>query len=1125
MLLEERVGQATTEAEAVRFALELYGLDVTAKALPGEYDDNFHLTARDAAKSLPTGDRTSVTSTGVPGALYGFALPISREDSTFAVAEATPPRVNGGASGAADGFGMPVAREGSAFVLKVMHPAREESLIDLQCRALQHLAQHARHLNLPRVCLTNKGEPFTTITAADGSSRLVWLLTFVPATVMANAKPHSAELLASLGTLLGEMDSALAIFSHPAAQRELKWDFARAGWIREYLHLIVDADRRALVEKFLALYDAEVVPVMGRLRRSVIYGDANDHNVLVEAGTTQGRGEALKRTPIADLGGDALKRAPTLNAPRRAVGVIDFGDMHESFTVSEVTIAAAYAILGKERPLRAAAAVVGGYHRAFPLTEVEISVLYVLIGVRLAVSVVNSAQRATVKPGDSYVTITEAPAWEALARLAQIHPRFAHYTFREACGLAPVPKSGAVRKWLTAHAGAAASLLDVTLRGTPGLVFDLSVGSTFLGADPAAANTEALSEKIFAELRKARVSVGIARYNEARLLYDTPIFGAGKHPTDERRTVHLGMDLFVAAGSAVYAPLEGVVHALANNTAEKDYGPVVILRHGPGEGHEFFTLYGHLTKESLGKLRVGQVVARGERIARVGAVQENGGWPPHLHFQVIVDLLDRGTEFPGVGYATERGVWTNLSPDPNMLLRLTGERLAVEEKDAAETLAAREKLLGRNLSVSYQRPLKIVRGWKQYLYDESGRAYLDVYNNVPLVGHSHPRVVRAAQEQLGLLNTNTRYLHDNVIRYAERLTELLPEPLRVCYFLNSGSEANELALRLARTHTGREDVIVLEHAYHGHTNALIDISPYKFDGPGGGGRKPWVHVAPIADDYRAAYRRGDPEAGAKYARHVGEIVERVRREGGEIAAFIAESLPSVAGQIVFPPNYLKEAYLYVRAAGGVCIADEVQVGFGRLGTHFWGFETQGVVPDIVVLGKPIGNAFPLAAVITTAKIAASFANGMEFFSTFGGNPAACAAGTAVLDVLRDERLQENAKSVGQHWMSRLQTSQERYTLIGDVRGSGLFLGIDLVNDRESRAPATEQAEYVVNRLRERGILAGTDGPHHNVIKLRPPLILTEADADLFVEVFDSVLQEDGAQPSAKTLLISAATSA
>ena len=509
---------------------------------------------------------------------------------------------------------------------------------------------------------------------------------------------------------------------------------------------------------------------------------------------------------------------------------------------------------------------------------------------------------------------------------------------------------------------------------------------------------------------------------------------------------------------------------------------------------------------------MGQVIPRGEKFARIGTLQENGGWPPHLHFQVIVDLLDRGTDFPGVAFASQRAVWTDLSPDPNLLLGIPALKLASKEAGPAETLAARSAVLGGNLRVSYRRPLKIVRGWMQYLYDETGRAFLDVYNNVPLVGHSHPRVVRAAQEQLGLLNTNTRYLHDNVVRYAERLTSKVPEPLRVCFVVNSGSEANELALRLARAHTGREDVIVLEHAYHGHTNTLIDISPYKFNGPGGRGQKPWVHVAPIADDYRGVYRRGDPDTGAKYARHVGELIDRARGGRREIAAFIAETLPSVAGQVVFPQGYLAEAYAYVREAGGVCIADEVQVGFGRLGTHFWGFEMQGVVPDIVVLGKPIGNGFPLAAVVTTREIAASFANGMEFFSTFGGNPVACAAGLAVLDVLQEEKLQESALRVGDYWMGRLKAMQERFPLMGDVRGSGLFLGIDLVRDRVSRVAATEEADYVVNRMRECGILAGTDGPHHNVIKLRPPLIFSESDASLFCEALDKILQEDAAQP-------------
>jgi 4-aminobutyrate aminotransferase-like enzyme/Ser/Thr protein kinase RdoA (MazF antagonist) len=1022
MLLEARVAHPTTEAEAVRIARELYGLDVSARALPGEYDDNFQLKATD----------------------------------------------------------------GRAYVLKVMHPAREPSFIDLQCQALRHLAQRAPHLALPRVKPNPSGELFTSIVAADGSNRLVWLLTFVEGTVLAKVRPHTPELLRDLGRFLGEMDAALQSFSHPAAHRELKWDSSRASWIKNYVQHIADAKRHILVEKFLGLYESEVVPALPRLRRSVIYGDANDHNVLVSDPWPQ---------------------------PRKVTSVVDFGDMHHGLTISEPAIAAAYAILGKKDPVQSAAPIVAGYHEALPLEEPELSVLFALIGARLAVSVTNSAHRKILKPNDPYVTVSETPAWEALERLAKIHPRFAHYTFRAACGLPPVPQGQAVGRWLRANAGSAASILDIDLRTAPSIVFDLSVGSTFLGADPSVAETSALTEKIFKEIKRADVSVGVGRYDEPRMLYTSSLFGASGDRTQERRTIHLGIDLFVDPGTPLRAPLEGVVHIVANNTAPLDYGPLVILRHETGDGEEYFTLYGHLTKETLSSLKVGQRVARGQQFASVGSAQENGGWTPHVHFQIILDLLELGADFPGVAYASQRSVWTSLSPDPNLLLGIPADRFPAKEPDFAETLAARRALLGKNLSLSYQRPLKIVRGWMQYLYDDTGRAYLDVYNNVPLVGHSHPRVVKAEQEQLALLNTNTRYLHDNVNRYAERLTRLLPEPLRVCFFVNSGSEANELALRLARAHTSREDIIVLEYAYHGHTNTLIDISPYKFDGPGGRGKKPWVHVAPLADDYRGPYRRDDKQAGAKYARHVAEILERTRAEGRGIAAYIAETMPSVGGQIVFPPGYLAEVYGHVRAAGAVCIADEVQVGFGRLGTHFWGFETQGVVPDIVVLGKPIGNAFPIAAVITTAEIASSFDNGMEFFSTFGGNPVACAAGLAVLDVLEEEQLQAHASRVGTHLMKGLKALQERHVLIGDVRGSGLFVGIDLVLDLDTRAPAPLQASYVVNRLRDCGILTGTDGPHHNVIKLRPPLIYSEADADLFVSTLDSVLAEDAAHPS------------
>jgi 4-aminobutyrate aminotransferase-like enzyme/Ser/Thr protein kinase RdoA (MazF antagonist) len=1022
MIPEARVAQPVTESEAARLAREIFSLEAAAKSLPGEYDDNFHLSSV----------------------------------------------------------------QGREFVLKVMHPAREQSFVEMQCQALEHLAKRASHLSLPRVCPTPDGDAYAFRTLPDGTKRLLWLLTYVPGTVLAKANPHTPELLRSLGQFLGEMDVALADFSHPAAHRELKWDLARSLWIRDYLRYIGDPSRRALVERFLGLYESDVVRALPSLRRSVIYGDANDYNVLVSAPWPQ---------------------------PRKVVSVIDFGDMHHGLTVSEVAIAAAYAILGERDPLCAASAVVAGYHNVFPLEEAEIGFLYTLIGMRLAVSVTNSAHRRSLVPGDPYVTVSEDPAWEALEKLLSIHPRFAHYTFRDACGLRAEPLSKRVQQWLASSANSAASILETDLHAAPSIVFDLSVGSPFLGAGPRAAESDHLSDAIFRKMKSANASVGVGRYNEARLLYTSPIFAGSENPTEERRTTHLGIDLFAAPGTPIRAPLDGVVHTVAINTAPLDYGPLVILRHVTGDGLEFFTLYGHLSRETFDALQVGQRVARGEPFARIGDAYENGGWVPHVHFQIIVDLLDYRSDFPGVAFASQRAVWTSLSPDPNLLLGIPAERFPRQEPTSAESLSARREFLGRNLSISYSQPLKIVRGWMQYLYDDTGRAFLDVYNNVPLVGHSHPRVVQAVEEQLALLNTNTRYLHDNVNRYAQRLTELLPEPLRVCYFVNSGSEANELALRLARAHTGREDVMVLEHAYHGHTTTLIDISPYKFDGPGGRGRKPWVHVAPIPDDYRGPYRREDAAAGTKYAQHVAEILQSGRAEGRNVAAYIAETLPSVAGQIVFPPGYLTECYKHIRAAGGLCIADEVQVGFGRLGTHFWGFETQGVVPDIVVLGKPIGNGFPLAAVVTTREIARSFNNGMEFFSTFGGNPVACAAGLAVLAVLEEERLQENALRVGSYLMARMKALKGSHALIGDVRGSGLFLGLDLVRNRETRDPATAEASYVVNRLRERGVLTGTDGPHHNVLKLRPPLICSEADADLFLTTLDAVLREDPAQPS------------
>jgi len=437
---------------------------------------------------------------------------------------------------------------------------------------------------------------------------------------------------------------------------------------------------------------------------------------------------------------------------------------------------------------------------------------------------------------------------------------------------------------------------------------------------------------------------------------------------------------------------------------------------------------------------------------------------------------------------------TELSPPPSPFAPRT------------QLLAHRRQRFSDALSLSYHEPLRFVQGRGQFLFDNRGWPHVDFYNNVAHVGHSHPRVVAAGRRQMERLNTNTRYLYDELTEYADRLCATLPPPLECCFFVNSGSEANELALRLARTHTGQHDVLVLDHAYHGHTTTLIDISPYKFMGKGGEGRaKPWVHVVPIPDGYRGAHKGMDRRAGVAYGDEVGRIIRAADRP---IAAFIAETLPSVGGQIIPPEGYFETAFRHVRDAGGVCILDEVQVGFGRVGTHFWAFELQQVVPDIVVLGKPIGNGHPIGAVVTTRAIADSFARaGMEFFSTFGGNPVSCAIGMAVLDVIREEGLQRHALELGTYLRDGLRALMTTHRLIGDVRGAGLFIGIELVRDRDTLEPATDEAAAMINALRDRRLLVGTDGPFENVIKIKGPLVVTEDDATMFIAAVDHTLSD------------------
>jgi 4-aminobutyrate aminotransferase-like enzyme len=470
-------------------------------------------------------------------------------------------------------------------------------------------------------------------------------------------------------------------------------------------------------------------------------------------------------------------------------------------------------------------------------------------------------------------------------------------------------------------------------------------------------------------------------------------------------------------------------------------------------------------------------------------------------------MLGHEGQFPGVALPRERSVWASFSPDPNLILGLPGDTTYVEP-DVQDLFQRRGEVLGSNLSLSYSEPLHVVRGVGTWLYDHLGRAYLDCVNNVAHVGHERTEVVRAGQRQMAVLNTNTRYLHENVVTYAERLAALMPEGLSVCFFVNSGSEANELALRMARAHTGGAGIVAVQGGYHGSTQTLVDVSHYKHAGPGGSGAPRNVRTVPTPDEYRGVYGRDVADRADRYADHIRQAFSSLRDDGHEPAAFIAESILSCAGQIEPPTGYLPAAYRHARAAGAVCIADEVQIGLGRVGSHMWGFQAANVVPDVVTLGKPVGNGHPIGAVITTPEIAASFANGMEFFSTFGGNPVSAAIGTAVLDVLERDKLRDHAAMVGSSLKANLAALAMRHECIGDVRGRGLFLGVELVGDRFEKTPAQDIACYVADRAAELGVLLSVDGPDHNVLKIKPPMTFSQHDGDRLVATIDRILTED-----------------
>lgn len=1009
-----------------------------------------------------------------------------------------------------------VAGPARTVVLKV-GPAARRSALELAAACVRHVGGAGLSRSVPRLALPVAGDgaaaPVVDV-AFGGKPCATTAFTWVEGVPLAELRPRSADLLEALGAFLAELGGSLSAFDHPGLERRFPWRLESAEeTVAAHVDLLAPAEA-ALVRATADRAWRRLGGAAGDLAAGVIHNDANDHNVLIDL---------------------------ALPAPRLS-GVIDFGDVARGWQVADPAVAAAYAMMGLPDPLEAACAVARGYSTGRRLDAAECRAFLPLAALRLCLSVCIQARQIREQPENDYLAVSQAPAWALLRRMAALDWRLAEFRVRGACGLEPNPAREAVSSWI-ARADRRSPIMSAQILARP-CVLDLSASSPDLPYAAEAAGIDDAVRWVEESISAADATAGVGRYGEARLLYDAPGFKSPGNDGPEARTVHLGLDVFAPAGSEVRAPLDGTVVSVADAGQGLDYGPTVVLRHVAARGDGFHTLYGHLNRATLDHLAPGDSVSAGDVVGWLGDPAVNGGWPPHIHFQVVAldplfdpDMRDfltdaegsprRSGNFPGVARPRLRATWESISPDPTPLAGLPGA-LGVQGDDdvpgpfgpaenptaaARRILRTRRARLAPNLGLSYDDPVHVVRGAGAHLFDSEGRRYLDTVNNVAHVGHSNPRVVRAVARQARVLNTNTRYLHGEVAALAEELLARFPAPLEVVFLVCSGSEANELALRLARRHTGRQGVVVLEGGYHGNTGGLIEISPYKFDGPGGDGPGPRVAVAPMPDPYRGRFRRaeGRPDLGARYAEGVARAAADLAERGPGVAAFVAEGILGCGGQIEPPAGYFQAAYAHARRAGGVCVADEVQTGFGRVGDAFWSFELQGATPDVVTLGKPMGNGHPVAAVVTTREIAGSFDDGMEYFNTFGGNPVSCAAARAVLAEIEERGLQRRAREVGGFLSERLRGLAARFPVIGDVRGRGLFLGVELVRDPRARTPFPEAVAYVVNRMRDRGVFMSADGPDHNVLKIKPPLVFSLDDATHLARELEEVLGESALQ--------------
>ena len=956
------------------------------------------------------------------------------------------------------------------YILKISRPDSTSDYLDFQIKILKFINSKNKNLPISKIILNKQKKDISEIVDSYGNKRILRLLKWIPGRLWSSVHPQLDDLRYSLGEKSGNITKLLKDFDHKIAHREFEWDIAQSLWTKKHLNLF-NNDQKKILKYFHKEFESKNNDY-NQLRKSVIHNDINDNNIIVSE----------------DLISPSVK------------SIVDFGDAINTQIINEVGTVCAYAIMNQNDPLDAALPVVSGYHSIYPLKENEVEHLYNVIAMKLVISVTKSAINKTKEPGNKYLLISEKHAWELLNKWYNISSEFATYSFRKSCGFNSHPDYDKFKKWCSKQSISISKLFP-SIKKNKLEKIDLSVSTKFIEPSELG-DIEVFQYKIEKLQEKFPDKILAGGYLEPRAIYTTDKYGKSGNSGNENRTIHIGLDFWLPSKTPVHAMFDGEVVIAINDAGEKEYGGLVVLKHKT-KNFDFFTLYGHNSVKSATKHSVGDKIKKGDKISELGNYPENGNWPPHLHFQIMLSIMDYKIDFPGVMYYNQIEIWKEICPDPNLLFKSKSIKSSKGISNA-EIVNYRNRHLGKSLKLHYNNPIRIVRGAGQYLIDNTGRLYLDTVNNVAHVGHENPEIVMAGQKQMAVLNTNTRYLHEGINALAEKLLSTLPKELSVCYFVNSGSEANELAIRMIKEVTGQKDIIVSQWGYHGNTNKCVDISSYKFDRKGGKGAPKNTHVIPIPDSYRGKYR--GLSTGNDYSKEVKKCIDKIHAKKRGVGGFIIEPIISCGGQVELPNGFLKKTYNYIRKAGGVCVSDEVQVGCGRLGESFWGFQLHDVIPDIITIGKPFGNGHPIGAVVCREEIANKFANGMEFFNTFGGNPVSCSIATEVLSFIERYNLQKNALLTGGYLKKQLIKLSNKYPMIGQVRGKGLFLGIELV-DNELQ-PLKDHANYLANRMKEFGILMSTDGPNDNVMKIKPPIIFNQEDCDKLIFYLDKIFEED-----------------